>query len=229
MTNTYTYTVGFMSLAVVFFGAGCGMQTQVSVTSDIVVSTNTPAEVLESNSAEPVATSSGTLTVSPEQSVVEWYGHRRVGNNHTGSVMLKSGSVKLNEAGVLVSGQFVVDMTTIASYEKNERLDTHLKSDDFFAVVTHSEAQFVSTKVVPSSATEYMVTGSMTIKGITKEISFAATVTSEADGSLRGVAAIKVDRAAFDVRYGSESFFDNLGDKLIENEMELRLNLVATK
>ncbi len=228
MTHTRTYVAGLMSLSLVLFGAGCATQTQVTVTPDTVVSTTAEPTAPETIPTEP-STQSGSHEVSREKSVVEWYGHRRVGNSHTGSVMFKSGSIILDDAGVLTSGQFVVDMTTIASYEKSERLDGHLKGDDFFATATHGEARFVSTAVVSKSATEYAITGNMTIKGVTKEVSFPAIVTTETDGSLRGVATIKLDRSAFDIRYGSESFFDNLGDKLIENEMELRLNLVATK
>ena len=64
------------------------------------------------------------------------------------------------------------------------------------------------------------VTADVTIKGITKSITFVAEVDK---GSAS--ANIVIDRTDFDVRYGSGSFFDNLGDKTIYDDFELVVSL----
>ena len=75
---------------------------------------------------------------------------------------------------------------------------------------------------------EYKIIGNLTIKETTKEIKFNTLIT-EVDGKNVATADITIDRSDFDVRYGSGSFFDNLGDKTIYDEFDLSVNLVAAK
>ena len=136
------------------------------------------------------------------------------------------------EDGQLVGGIFTIDMTTIAcldlSGEYQGKLEGHLKSDDFFGVEKYPTATFVITKAVPQGPGKYKVIGNMTIKDKTEEVQFNASV-EERDGKVTASATITLDRSKYDVRYGSGSFFDNLGDKTIYDDFDLTVNLVASK
>ena len=100
------------------------------------------------------------------------------------------------------------------------KLEGHLKSDDFFAVASHPTAKLVFTSVKASGKNSYEVTGDLTIKGITKSVTFDVSVYGS-----KATATLKVDRAQYDVRYGSGSFFENLGDKTIYDEFDLVVDL----
>ena len=110
----------------------------------------------------------------------------------------------------------------------NDKLVGHLKSDDFFGVETHPTATFVLKSAEKKSGNEYTVKGDLTIKGITKSIEFPATV-KVSGNTLEASAEVVIDRSKFDVKYGSGSFFDGLGDKMIYDDFTLDISLVATK
>jgi polyisoprenoid-binding protein YceI len=166
--------------------------------------------------------------VDTEQSKVQWTG-RKVTGEHTGTINIKAGALDV-EGNKLVGGTFTIDMTTIndedLSGEYKAKLEGHLKSDDFFGVATHPTSTFVITEAKAKKGNEYDITGNLTIKNITHEISFPATVKISGE-QVTADAKIVVDRAKYDVRYGSDSFFDNLGDKVIYDEFDMVVNLVA--
>ena len=100
------------------------------------------------------------------------------------------------------------------------KLIGHLISDDFFGVDSHPEATLVFTNVDAKGNGVYAVTRDFTIKGITKEASFDLTVAGN-----EATAKVIIDRSKHDIRYGSNSFFDNLGDKVIYDDFELDVTL----
>ena len=104
------------------------------------------------------------------------------------------------------------------------KLEGHLKSDDFFGVQNFPAATLKITKV-KAKGDGYNVMADLTIKGITEPVEFMATV-KEKDGMIHAMSDIKIDRSKYNVRYGSNSFFDNLGDKAIYDEFDLSVNLV---
>ena len=133
--------------------------------------------------------------------------------------------------GMLKGGEFVIDMTTITSTdlegEYQQKLNGHLKSADFFGVEKYPEAKFVIKNVKENGKNgRFTVTGDITIKETTKEINFDAQLVNSGEGIV-AVADIVIDRSEFDVRYGSGSFFDNLGDKTIYDDFTLSVNLVT--
>jgi polyisoprenoid-binding protein YceI len=71
-----------------------------------------------------------------------------------------------------------------------------------------------------------VVKGNLTIKGITHPLEFKATRMVDEDGAWF-YANIVVDRSKYNVRYGSGSFFDNLGDKVIYDEFKLKVALLV--
>ncbi|MEL7145417.1 MAG: YceI family protein, partial [Bacteroidota bacterium] len=103
-------------------------------------------------------------------------------------------------------------------------LESHLKSDDFFGVNNYPTAKIVITKVVPQGPGKYKVTGDLTIKGTTKEIKFIANQSGNT-----ATADLVIDRSEYDIRYGSGSFFENLGDKTIYDDFELSVSLALMK
>ena len=121
-------------------------------------------------------------------------------------------------------------MTTLISTDltgnSKGKLEGHLKSDDFFGVATYPTSTFVITKAVPQGPGKYKIIGNITIKGTTQEIQFPATVEAK-DGKVTAKADITIDRSKFDIRYGSGSFFDNLGDKTIYDNFDLSVSLIA--
>ncbi len=169
------------------------------------------------------------LSVNTEASTITWTGTKVVGKSHTGTLALKSGSLDISK-GKLKGGSFVIDMTTLTdtdlSGEWKEKLEGHLKSDDFFGVATYPTAEFTITGVKSTGDGAYDVTGDLTIKGKTESISFPASVKESGD-AYEATASLTFDRSKFDVRYGSGSFFDNLGDNAINDEIELEVKLVT--
>lgn len=174
-------------------------------------------------------TSFSSYSVDPTTSKVVWTASKVTGT-HTGTVKVKSGDLKM-EAGKLVGGEFIMDMNSITCTDLQggsaERLVGHLKSADFFGVDKHPTAKFVITRAIATDTKgNYRVIGNITIKDKTKEIRFNAAVTETA-GKASATAKITLDRTDFDVRYGSGSFFDNLGDKTIYDEFDLEVILTG--
>ena len=160
--------------------------------------------------------------VNTETSKVTWKAYKVTGS-HTGTVNLNSGALIFAD-GVLTGGEFEVDMASLVSTdldgEYKGKLEGHLKSDDFFGVEKFPSSKLVFTNVTASGKNSYEVTGDLTIKGITKAITLDVSIYGS-----KATATMKVDRAQYDVRYGSGSFFENLGDKTIYDEFDLVVDL----
>ena len=168
--------------------------------------------------------------ISAEHSKVEWIGEKVTGS-HSGFINLKE-AFFLFEDDKLIGGEFEMDMnslkcTDIENPEYAAKLENHLKNDDFFATDKYPTSSFKITNVIFDS-TSYMVTGNMIIREISQEITFPAKFHSH--GKLfHANATVKVDRTKHDIKYGSGSFFDNLGDRMIYNEFTLKIQLEGTK
>ncbi len=170
--------------------------------------------------------------VNPGLSTLKWKGSKVIGSSHTGNIKLKSGTL-LMESDKLKGGNFTIDMTSITNSDiedkKNrQKLVNHLESDDFFSVKQYPEATFKITSFVDKGDGNYTINGDLTIKDKTEPISFPAIVMHK-DSQVVASAKITFDRSKFDVRYGSGSFFDNLGDKAISDEIEMDVALIAKK
>lgn len=169
--------------------------------------------------------------VDVKSSVIVWTGYKVTGK-HTGTVKVKNGNLNWDN-GQLTGGSFEIDMNSITCTdlegEYASKLVGHLKSDDFFGVEKHPVAKFVITKAIPQDTKgNYKIVGNLTIKEKTKELKFQAAV-SESNNTINASGKITVDRSDFDVKFGSGSFFDNLGDKTIYDEFDLQVSLVAKK
>jgi polyisoprenoid-binding protein YceI len=171
----------------------------------------------------------GNHEINATDSKVEWVG-KKVTGQHNGTVAIKSGELIIKD-GTLQGGTFVMDMTSITSTdlegEYQQKLNGHLQSADFFGVEKFPTATFKITEVKPNGKNgKFTVTGDMTIKSTTKPVSFDAQLVANGD-KVVAIADIVIDRSEFDVRYGSGSFFDDLGDKTIYDDFTLSVNLVT--
>ncbi len=172
---------------------------------------------------------SGVYKADTSKSTIAWLG-KKVTGEHNGFISVKSASLEVKK-GKLIGGEFVIDMSTITNEDVEdpgykEKLVGHLKSDDFFGVEKYPTSKFVITDVEHKSGNEYNVSGNITIKDKTEKIDFPATVTIEGE-KVTASAKVVIDRSKFDIKYRSGSFFDGLGDKMIYDDFELDIKLVA--
>lgn len=171
-----------------------------------------------------VAFSTIKRNVDVEASTIEWTGKKITGSSHHGTIQLKEGYLNLTENGTLTGGEFIMDMNTInvtdLSGENKVKLEGHLNNDDFFGVDKYSTSKFVITKTTKKTNNVYTVTGNLTIKGKTEPVTFDMTVNDDTAS-----AKINVDRTKYGIRYGSGSFFSNLGDNTINNNFVLDVTL----
>lgn len=186
-----------------------------------------------SESTEAAASESGEemmYTIDTAASTLIWTGSKPIGSSEAGTIDISEGQMTVMD-NQLVSGSFVIDMTTITptdlSGDMANRLAGHLNSDDFFGVETYPTSSLTLKSAEPTDVdNQYLVTADLTVKEITEEITFITDVTVE-EGTLTATADIVFDRANFDVRFGSGSFFENLGDDLINDDIEMAVTLVA--
>ena len=170
-------------------------------------------------------------SVNTGTSVVVWTGYKVTGK-HTGTVKVKSGNVQFTN-GVLTGGTFEMDMNSVNDTDLEgewaAKLVGHLKSDDFLGVATFPTSTFVITRAIPQdSKGNYKIIGNLTLKGTTKEVKFMASAL-ETNGTVSASGKMTIDRSDYNMRYGSGSFFDGLGDKTIYDEFDLQVALVAGK
>lgn len=179
----------------------------------------------------PAFAKSEKFAVDNAESKVSWVG-RKITGEHNGTLLVKDGHLN-TEKNKVVGGAFQIDMTSLANAditdkEQNTKLVNHLKSEDFFSVEKNPAAKFEITKVDTDKTGKHTITGNLTIKGITQSISFPAEI--KMDGKkLMASATMKVDRTKWDIKYRSGRFFPELGDKVIKDEFEVNVNLVAKK
>jgi polyisoprenoid-binding protein YceI len=172
--------------------------------------------------------------LQPQLSTLGWDG-KAVTHGHNGTVQFSGGEL-LVRGNQLVGGTVTVDMKTIKATDikdadSNTKFMGHITSDDFFGVSSNPTATFKITKVAyikgaAADANNANITGDLTIKGKTNSITFPAKV-----GVKNGVAAASgtatVDRTKYDIKYGSKSFFDGIGDKAINDDFALSFNVIA--
>jgi len=161
--------------------------------------------------------------INASKSTITWVG-KKVTGQHTGTVNIKDGVLSF-KGGKVTGGNFTVDMTTIAvtdlkAGEGKEKLEGHLKAEDFFGTDKFATSKLVFKSVKVKSANVYTVTADLTIKGITKPVTFDLNTTKST-----ATAAFNIDRTKYDIKYGSKSFFEGIGDKAIYDEFEVTVNL----
>ena len=158
------------------------------------------------------------------KSGIKWSGAKITGDSHSGTLQFQSGTIQFTD-GAPSGGAFVVDMTSMVCTDLSEdygkKLIGHLMSDDFFSVAAHPTANLKITGATAADNGAFNVNADLTIKGITHPANFKLTPDN---GNWK--ASLTFDRAKYDVKFGSGSFFENLGDKLILDEITLETEMV---
>ena len=160
-------------------------------------------------------------TAAITNGLINWKGTEITKSFHEGTIAISKGVLTFDGA-TLTGGSFTVDMNSIVCTDLSEKyaakLVGHLKSDDFFGVAEHPEATLIITSAEPTEG-GYNVSGDFTIRGITHPESF----TLKLDGT-KATADLEIDRSKYNVKFRSGSFFENLGDKLINDALELNVS-----
>ncbi len=172
-----------------------------------------------------------TYKVDAQKSILNWEG-KKVTGQHNGNVKFTDGTLTV-DGNKLTGGTFEFDMNSITSLDLtdagyNAKFIGHMKSEDFFNTTKYPTSKFVITKVTPKGGTNFDITGNMTIKGISNAVTFPATVTMSGNTVTANGKAV-LDRTKYDIKYGSKSFFENIGDKAIYDDFTIEMKMVATK
>lgn len=165
--------------------------------------------------------------INVERSIVKWVGYKLTGQ-HEGTITIKEGELTF-ENETLKAGTFVMDMNSISTTDleggSKNRLDGHLKNEDFFDVEKYQIAYLKFKTVKPTSkknkaGNNYFVVADMTIKGITNEVFFKMTVFENS-----ATANLKIDRTKFNITYKSATLTSIVKDKAIYDEFDLSVKL----
>ncbi len=214
--------------ALLLLGFGCGGSDKETV-GDVAAGDEINEEVTERSEeveeVEEVELKSGDYDLDVSASSMLWIGTKVTGE-HTGTIEVESGSMRV-EDGIITEGSIVIDMTSIDCCEEPEgpvpTLVEHLNSEDFFSTEEFPAAEFVISKLETGEVNEGL-DGTLTIKGIENEIEFPVTFEEVDDGyHLTGTATL--DRSLWDIRYGSSSFFSDLGDSVIHDDFTLEFDV----
>ncbi len=161
-------------------------------------------------------------TVNTATSTAVWTG-KKFGGAHTGTILLQEGTLQYKDDKIS-GGSFTMNMDSLdvtdLEGEMKDKLEGHLKSDDFFSTATHPTANLVITSINEEKQGVYYATGDLTIKGITNPIDFKLV---KVDDTL--TTTLIIDRSKYNVKYGSKSFFKGLGDNFIYDNFEVAVTL----
>ena len=215
-------TIGLSVIAVASIAALTGTVPPTKTNNAFVI----PAKIVTVNNkfAKPTV-----FKVDNQNSKLTWLAKKATGE-HSGNVAVSNGSFTV-DGTTLKAGSFDIDTRTITDTDISDetskgKLEGHLKSPDFFSVEKFPTANFVLTNATKAAGNTYNVKGNLTIKGITNEVSFPATV--EVSGKkLTANAKITIDRTKYDIKFRSKNFFENLGDKVIYDDFDINVALVA--
>ncbi|WP_106792351.1 YceI family protein [Aquimarina sp. Aq78] len=191
---------------------------------------NTPEEVKEA----PVEAIMYSVDVA--SSSIDWVGSKPL-EKHTGTLKLTSGTFEAKE-GVIMSGSFIIDMTSInvtdLEGDSKADLEGHLKGegegteDHFFNIAKFPKGVFEVTGISEKEGKTY-IEGNLTLKDIKKNISFPATTSVEGDVMKLNSEVFTINRTDWSVNYASKSVFGDLGDKFINDDIEIKISIKANK
>lgn len=195
------------------------------------------AETTEAAEAKEASAEAVTYTVNPAESKIEWTGSKPTGK-HTGTINLSKGEFSVKD-GVVEAGKFTLDMksitvTDLKEGDGKEDLEAHLKgmkedsADHFFNTNKYPEGTFEITAITDEGGKK-MVEGNLTLKDITKNVKFPAAITVTDNAVELTSETFKINRTLWNVNYSSKSVFDDLGDKYIDDEIEVKVNVKATR
>ena len=162
------------------------------------------------------------IPVNAQKSTVKWKANKVTGS-HEGLINIKTANLNFDN-DVLTGGEVTIDMSSInctdLSGPYKNKLEDHLNSGDFFNIADYPSSTLMIKKCSTVNENKYTVIADLTIKNITESIEFEAELSNNV-----ATAILDIDRTKFDIKYGSGSFFENLGDKMIDDNFNLTVNI----
>lgn len=177
--------------------------------------------------AQTASSAEGTqLQIDTANSKLEWLG-KKVTGSHNGEIDISSGSVYVKD-GKLTGGSFTMDMASIEDYsltdaEMNTKLEKHLKSPDFFDASKYPTSTFTITEVKDAGDSKLTISGNLTMRDVTKNITFDASVAENTASLFKATSDFNINRQDWGVSY------TGMQDDLISDEVNFKINLVAGK
>jgi len=205
-------TIFLLMLTLIVGGLALACADPAADAPDAVVSEAAPEPVV---AAQPLE---GTVYACGEGSKVGFVGSKVTGS-HEGGFEAFVGNLTVPE-GDLEKGRIELVIDTTSLWSDAERLTGHLKSAEFFDVETFPEAKFSSQSIAASEG-GFTVTGNLELHGVTKEISFPATI-ELTDSGLAANAEFSINRFDFKIVYPGKV------DDLIREEVLIKFDLVGT-
>ena len=173
--------------------------------------------------------SKGIYDIDIEKSIVKWIGRTPV-KSHDGTVDVLKGSLLVDAKGIL-NAEVTIDMNTInctdLSGGKKNNLEGHLKNDDFFSVSSFPTAKINLSSNLELNEGMINFKGNLEIKKISHPISFKSKLEKTSAGKYKAVSSFSFDRSMYDIKYKSKSFFDDLGDKFINDFIEIDIEIIT--
>jgi polyisoprenoid-binding protein YceI len=190
----------------------------------------TTTEAIPTTNAAPASVGTGitetagtkTYTFDQGTSKVSFVGSKVTGK-HEGGFKTFSGTIKAPD-GAPEKGSVEVNIDATTIFADNEKLTGHLQSKDFFEVSTFPKATFVSTKIEKGGekGATHTVTGNLTMHGVTKGVTFPATIKVEGD-AVSCDAEFAINRKEFGLVYPGKQ------DDLIRDDVVIKLAIKAKK
>jgi polyisoprenoid-binding protein YceI len=171
--------------------------------------------------ASPAAAASQKYLITPQNSKIEFIGAKVTGH-HNGSFGDFSGQI--DYTGNVETSRVSINIKTESIATDTPDLTKHLKTADFFDVAKFPEATFVSTaiKAGGEKGASHTVTGNLTMHGVTKAVTFPATISVTPDAATVE-SSFSINRKDFGINYAGAA------DNLIRDDVVLTLHIRATK
>lgn len=176
--------------------------------------------------AAPISSSSPAAqgekySITPDSSKIEFVGSKVTGS-HNGSFKKFSGTIDFN--GQPEKSRVSITIDTASVVTDTDRLTKHLQTADFFDVAKYPQATFTSTEIRSGGekGATHTVTGNLQLHGVTKAITFPATITVS-PGVINVDSTFAINRKDFGINFAGAA------DNLIRDEVVLTLHVRGAK
>ena len=178
---------------------------------------------------ESIILPKGEYQIDKTKSVVRWIGRTPV-KFHDGTIDIQEGNFFVDDNGIL-NGNIIIDMESINCTDLSgggkKSLEEHLMNDDFFSVNKFKTSKInISSEMKPNNGL-IDFKGNLEIKNISNPISFKSSISKTPEGKYTASSKLTFDRSMYNVKYKSKSFFDDLGDKFINDDIEIELEIIT--
>lgn len=203
------------------------------IEAPVIENTNEPSnnqeQIIDMSSIE-----NGIYTVDTSKSTIKWTGRKKILKNwvDTGNINIQSGNIII-ENGSIASNELIIDMSSIkangtGSGSGETQLENHLKSSDFFNVEEYPTSKLELKEIKTDESGKLNLISNLTIKGITNEVIIPASV-ELVENQYNAKGSVDIDRTLWDIKFGSEKFFQGLGDNIIEDQINIEFDVFLSK